>query len=340
MKKVVPFLSDSIPVSVSLSRRIGVCGAMLINQIHFWSASRTNIRLGDYWTHQSYGQWTEMLPFSESTIRTALKEIENLGLIIVGNFNQKSYDRTKWYRLDYGHPLLNLTTHLSEINTTHLSEINTSGVEIPPMHVSEIDITIPYINLKEETYKENIKMKIEKNKSETKQPAKKPSSVDSVLAALQIQNGAVVPTNVKETMRLVWREVPKYNKNVGMVPVLTGKDMKLLTYIGTSVGPTCGQVLRHVISHWIAFTKFVESAKAIQKTPSVPDISFVVKYVTEAVSFYKQSLQSVAPKSKTDKMVVPVKPATPAISTNIQLPVEIEEVATLNDVFAWQPKLK
>ena len=183
-------------------------------------------------------------------------------------------------------------------------------------------------------------MKIEKNNSGVKAPVKKPSSSDAILAALQIKNGASPTSNHKEIMRAVWREVPKYNKDVGMVPVLTGKDVGNLSYIATSIGPTAEGVLRHIISNWIAFTKFVESAKAVKKTPSAPDIGFVVKYVTEAVSFQKQSVQSVAPKSKAGKIASPVKIQTPPAIESKAHEAEEDAEITLDAVMAWEPKPK
>lgn len=339
MKKVPPLLPDSLPVSPSLARKIGVCGAMIVNQIHFWCEAKVNMQGGYRWTYQTYQQWAEMLPFGASTIRHALSELEKIGLVITGHYNKTALDQTKWYRLNYAHELLNSDSLQSSVS-------DTPPVLIGHMAVSESDTSLGLKSLPEKSTEiavanatEEITMKIEKNTSGVKVPVKKPSSSDEVLAKLQQKNHNLAPPkDIKAALVAVWRTVPKFNKDVKIVPVLTTKDQSNLSYIGKHLGPTADVTLSHVISHWIAYAKFVESAKGIKKTPNTPDIGFVVKYLTEAASFYKASVKSIAPKQTQ-------KPATLAPSAKVQpvLPKtddEDEKEASLDDVLAWKSKLK
>ncbi len=38
---------------------------------------------------------------SETTMRTAFKNLEKQGLLITANYNKAKFDKTKWYRINY-----------------------------------------------------------------------------------------------------------------------------------------------------------------------------------------------------------------------------------------------
>ena len=53
---------------------------------------------GKYWTYNSVKAFGEQFPYlSADQIRSALKKLVNQGFIEIGEFNNSSYDRTKWY---------------------------------------------------------------------------------------------------------------------------------------------------------------------------------------------------------------------------------------------------
>jgi DNA-binding HxlR family transcriptional regulator len=46
--------------------------------------------------------WSKQFPFwSQKTLSRTISSLEKQGLVISGNYNQKGYDRTKWYTIDY-----------------------------------------------------------------------------------------------------------------------------------------------------------------------------------------------------------------------------------------------
>ena len=102
MKKAPPLLSEAfIPVYPSLSTRYGVCGAMIIAQVHFMCYQKANDKAGYRWCYNSYAQWSELLPFSAMTIRRTMKDLELDGVIIAASYNRHGWDKTKWYRVCY-----------------------------------------------------------------------------------------------------------------------------------------------------------------------------------------------------------------------------------------------
>lgn len=97
-------LLDETPLMVlpKLAAKIGLNEAIVLQQIHYWAVKKLNEHEGFYWVYNSYESWREQFPFfSKATIGRSFRNLEDLGLIITGNFNKLSFDKTKWYRIDY-----------------------------------------------------------------------------------------------------------------------------------------------------------------------------------------------------------------------------------------------
>ena len=85
-----------------VAKMVGVNGAVLFQNIAFWvaknQANNQNCVDGEYWTYNSNQAFVTLFPFmSADQIRTALKKLEEKDLIKSGTFNDKAFDRTKWY---------------------------------------------------------------------------------------------------------------------------------------------------------------------------------------------------------------------------------------------------
>ena len=108
-------LIDESPLQVlpSLAIRLGLNEAIALQQVHYWlrtvekSQSRKpnqpNFLDDRWWTYSSYREWRERnFPFwSEKTIERTFRSLENLGILISGNFSKNKFDRSKWYTIDY-----------------------------------------------------------------------------------------------------------------------------------------------------------------------------------------------------------------------------------------------
>lgn len=98
------YLLDEYPIMFhsSLAVALGLNEAILLQKINLWLNCKPHDADGRNWIYNSYKSWQEQLPFfSESTIKRALKNLEDKGIIITGNFNKMKMDRTKWYSIDY-----------------------------------------------------------------------------------------------------------------------------------------------------------------------------------------------------------------------------------------------
>ena len=87
-----------------VAKIVGVNGAVLFWNITFWvmknKANDKHFYDGNYWTYNSTQAFTELFPFlSRQQVRTALDKLIEEELILTGDYNEKGFDRTKWYTL-------------------------------------------------------------------------------------------------------------------------------------------------------------------------------------------------------------------------------------------------
>ncbi len=103
-------LLDEYPLVIlpSLATKIGLNEAIVLQQIHYWlvryekANDERHNRDGRWWVYNTAEEWQENFPFwSVSTVRRTLDSLRETGLVLTGNYNQKGYDRTLWYSIDY-----------------------------------------------------------------------------------------------------------------------------------------------------------------------------------------------------------------------------------------------
>ena len=97
--------------SAAIAERHGLHEAFILSglaaEIEENSSSHLCFHDGRYWTYNSVNAYVEKFPYmSRSSIRRALKSLEEQGLIISGRHNEDPRDRTKWYAItDYGYDI-------------------------------------------------------------------------------------------------------------------------------------------------------------------------------------------------------------------------------------------
>lgn len=97
-------LVDDHPLMFSpqFAKKVGLNGAILLQQIHYWLGKHHVIKEGRKWVYQSYKDWQKQLPFlSEKTIARTMLALEKEGYIFTATYNQHKMDRTKWYTINY-----------------------------------------------------------------------------------------------------------------------------------------------------------------------------------------------------------------------------------------------
>lgn len=115
-----------------VAKHVGLNAAVIYQNIVFWceknAANKQHIHEGRAWTYNSVAAFAEMFPYlTGNQIRRALELLEAEGYIGTGNFNETTYDRTKWY------------CDLRQIHSALMP--NLSGTDAKPIPDRNTDIT-------------------------------------------------------------------------------------------------------------------------------------------------------------------------------------------------------
>lgn len=92
-----------LQVLPSLAVKFGLNEAIVIQQIHYWLKTSNHDHDGYKWVYNSIKQWQGQFPFwSTATLNRIFGNLVKSGVLVSGNYNQHKFDRTLWYRIDYG----------------------------------------------------------------------------------------------------------------------------------------------------------------------------------------------------------------------------------------------
>lgn len=88
--------------NTNIASMYGVVEAILINNFQFWLAKNeadgTNFYDGRYWTYNSRKALSDLFPYlTYDQIRRALEKLVKRGVLLTGNYNKVTTDRTLWY---------------------------------------------------------------------------------------------------------------------------------------------------------------------------------------------------------------------------------------------------
>lgn len=85
-----------------LAVAIGLNESIILLQLDFWIGQSDNLEDGRYWTYQSLRDMQEkaFAYLGLATINRAVQSLEEQGLIVVGNYNKRKGDNTRWFALN------------------------------------------------------------------------------------------------------------------------------------------------------------------------------------------------------------------------------------------------
>lgn len=85
-----------------LAMKLGVNEALFLHQVHYWLTKSKYHFDGRRWIFNTYESWHKQFPYwSLSTIRRMIKKLHDQGILLIGNYNRKKFDRKNWYSIDY-----------------------------------------------------------------------------------------------------------------------------------------------------------------------------------------------------------------------------------------------
>ena len=88
--------------NVELATKLGVEKAVIIHNMYFWinhnAKNKKNVYDGSVWTYNSSSAFGKLFPYlKDRTISRYLLELEKDGYLKTGNYNDNTFDKTKWY---------------------------------------------------------------------------------------------------------------------------------------------------------------------------------------------------------------------------------------------------
>ena len=217
---------------INIAMKYGIQPAIILNNLYFWieknRANEKHFYDGYYWTYNSMKAFSELFPYmTERQIDYAIKKLVESGLIIKGNYNKSSYDRTCWYAITKaGYSILqncemdktNLEYSISqncEMDKTNLSNGNDTIVKPIP----DINTDSKQINEEKENYKEKEnEFSLQKNISIS---TKKRNEKNQEYELIELKR-------VKEKVEHVTENVPLKNKILSFLNFRI-KNKKLVT---------------------------------------------------------------------------------------------------------------
>ncbi|SFC07301.1 hypothetical protein SAMN05421747_1049 [Parapedobacter composti] len=143
--------------NVDVAKEFGIPAAIILKNIAFWIeknvANGKNQFDGRTWTYNSYKAWHALFPYlSQKQLRTTLNKLVEKGVLLKGNFNQSTYDRTNWYA--FADENLWMQTHCPNGQMERTKGANQTAQEGEPIPDSKqlinsdgIDATKPAVSL-------------------------------------------------------------------------------------------------------------------------------------------------------------------------------------------------
>lgn len=133
-----------------IAERYGVDEAIMIANLMFWirknEANGKHYHDGRYWTYNSIEAFVVLFPFwSKKQIRRILQSLIDKEVIVVGNYNSSTYDRTTWYA--FGNSmLLNGKIHVPKWANGN-AQMGTPIPDIENTDIENTDKILPPINI-------------------------------------------------------------------------------------------------------------------------------------------------------------------------------------------------
>lgn len=90
--------------NTDIAKDCGIEEAILLHNFHFWlsknAANEKHFHDGLYWFYNSKKAFVDLFPYmNETKIFRSIKNLEERGFVVKGNYNTDKWDRTNWYAI-------------------------------------------------------------------------------------------------------------------------------------------------------------------------------------------------------------------------------------------------
>ncbi len=146
-------LLDEYPLIVipSLAKAVGINGAIILQQLHYWLQKSKNVEDGEVWRYQTYDDWSKEMPWLSAVgVRKILKKLEQDGYIITGNYNKRKMDKTIWYRIAYNHPIFKGKSMCYKVSVDAIQSIRPCDTKLGTLPETTTETTTDIKNIKKD----------------------------------------------------------------------------------------------------------------------------------------------------------------------------------------------
>ena len=104
-EKKLSLRTDTHSFDTDIAKDYGIEIALMYKHVTYWvnynKKLKSNFHEGRYWFYNTIDEFSAHFPYwSKKQVERILKKIVDLKLVLKGNFNKSSYDRTCWYTIN------------------------------------------------------------------------------------------------------------------------------------------------------------------------------------------------------------------------------------------------
>jgi len=303
---------DCLLFNTDLAARFGVNEAIMLENFKFWiiknKADNKNIHEGKAWTYNSKKYYAVLYHFwTYEQVKRILASLKKQEVLITGNYNKHTYDRTLWYSFSdtyYTEFTIvgNATMDSGKSNNAKVETQQPIPVITTNKKTDKINMDSPSENqlktfpkIKADSGNKLNKGKIKETKTIVKPKSNYTvnelykdfvdSSEDYTIDQL-IEEFSETEYNPKRVSDY-WRKCMTvcYKDKLKTVPTVIGVEKKMLDTLMVTIEEDKYKTLGILIGKWYEFTQHCENGFAAFNSPVTPMIPYLLKFKMAIPSF-------------------------------------------------------
>lgn len=244
-----------------LAKKIGVNESLFICQLWYWMQRSDNVRNDRRWVYKTLKEWMAEHPYwAKNTVRRTIKNLEEAGIVLSGEFNKFKQDRTKWYTIELNHECFS-TDHVPNMgmpapaqnDQLHVPNVDKSNHKITTEEEKITEISPKAKTVDSIAAEQGLGSPSESNNYEFDEV----SSLDAVTE--QRENGQILSVWWRRCMR-------GYGHVDYTLPELTQKDQKQLKTLIKQLGPTGPVRIMLALKYWDLYKKYANAEFGLKST--------------------------------------------------------------------------
>lgn len=323
-------LINSPPLQVlgPLAKKIGVNEAMVLQQVHYWlelnRGKPKSTHRGRTWCFNSYEAWqaTTFYFWSLRTVKDLFQRLLKRGLLVKGRFNDRGFDRTNWYTIDYDAVE---ALELSDVAPI-VQKLHDGWCKPCTMDSAGSALTIPettHTSTQTCTGGETLPA-TPGGGDKTLEPDGNEGAELNVAETHLVKEGKIALTKALKVSELetLWKQLV-HAETEEFVPPLTMKQKGQIGLIAKGAKDQAGPLIGYAVKNWLNFVWKVQLDKGITTEPKKPNLDYLTKHWGVALNLMAKTAAHSVPTLAPEK-------SPPALPTEVKhKPATLEEIRAI-----------